>query len=195
MPQKRKLALAVLVFIVAYALFLAAWIQIKPFYGRSITQASGSLASWVMKADLEEVTQHKDKTQLTIAKPVQDRLRAGDLVLDLQLSVAAYSFNVPLTLALMVGLYPLFQWKKRSLLEAVLILVATHMLFVSSYLLLRQYVAFGQAGLISPSPVLKFSLEFLWTFTDNLIVRFEPFLLAIYLWLRNVPDWRLPTDM
>jgi hypothetical protein len=162
-----------------------AWIQVKPYYGQFIAQASGYLSSWGMGAHLENVSQEKNMTKLRIAKPVQDGLRSGDLVLDLQLSVAAYSFNVPLTFALMASLFPLFRWRKRYLLEAVLILMAIHMLFVSSYVLLRLYVAFTQAGLMGRSQIIQFCLEFLWTFTDNLIVRFEPFLLAIYVWMRN----------
>ena len=36
-----------------------------------------------------------------------------------------------------------------------------------------------------PPKWVQFTVQFMWGFTDNLIIRFEPFLIAVYLWLRQ----------
>ena len=45
------------------------------------------------------------------------------------------------------------------------------------------YLAQGGFKVLS-RPVQLF-VEFLWSFTDNMVVRFEPFLVFLYLWLMN----------
>jgi hypothetical protein len=97
-----------------------------------------------------------------------------DLLLDLKIEVSKYSFNVPLTFALVAGLFPIFKWQKRSLIECTL----------------QLFYNLTQVGIKTPSKALQFFLQFMWAFTDNMIIRFEPFLVAIYLWLRNWASFR-----
>lgn len=142
-----------------------------------------------MGAELEEIKPGDEAFILSFVRPVFTTSGLDDLVLDLKLSVSAYSFNVPLTFALIIGLLPVFRWRKLSYLEAGIILVAIHVLFVYSFCLLKLYQILVSGGFIMNSVIKQYLLEFMWAFTDNLVIRFEPFLLAVYLWLRNMDNY------
>jgi hypothetical protein len=138
-----------------------------------------------MDADVEKTESGKEVSKITVAKPVLTKNGLQDLLIDLNMSVSAYAFNIPLTFALIVSLLPFFQWRKRTYLEACVILAAIHVLFVYSFFCVKIYESVIKTGLAPHSSVKQFILEFLWTFTDNLIIRFEPFLMVAYLWIRN----------
>jgi hypothetical protein len=185
MPLRNRVIISCAVFIAAYSIFLFLWIQIKPFYGNILTHAGGSLAGSTAGAELEKVIHEKDTARVTYARTVMRGGNVGEVLLDFKLSVSNYSFNVPLSFGLVAGLFVFFRWRWRYLLEVSFILVFVHILYIYSYCTLNLFKELTKAGLKNPSASVQFTLQFLWAFTDNMVIRFEPFLVSAYLWLRN----------
>lgn len=173
------------VFLTAYIIFLLLWIQIKPYYGNLLTHAGGILAGLTAGAELEKVVHEEDMARVSYARTVMSGGNVGEVLLDFKLSVSNYSFNVPISFALAAGLFVFFRWRWRYLLEVSFILVFVHVLYIYSYCTLNLFRELTKAGLKNPSASVQFSLQFLWAFTDNMVIRFEPFLVSAYLWLRN----------
>ena len=197
MPQRHPILLSISVFLISYLLILVLWIQVKPYYGKILSMAGAELATGHTKSQVEYITQEKDYTNIQFTRPVMTTKGMGDIVFDIKLSVSNYTFNVPLTFALAAGLYIYFRWKPRYLLEAGIILVFVHLLYIFSFcsLELLKNLTHSQGGIVYgirlPSKGEQFFFQFLWEFTDNMVIRFEPFLVAIYLWLRSKEFRRL----
>lgn len=186
MQLKNKILFSILIFLFCYAIFLFAWINVKSYYGYGLTQIGTYLSACTMGSSVKEIVVDKENARITFIRSFYKGLELADLVLDVKLSVSKYSFNVPLSLALIAALFPLFHWKKRSLIEVILILLFIHLLYIYSFCCLQLYYAFLKAGIKVKSTGSQLFWEFLWGFTDNMVIRFEPFLLTIYLWFKKV---------
>lgn len=177
-----------LIFFVSYPVFLLVWIHIEAYYGGVISAFGGRLAGWSMGATMEKIESGKDGSKITFAKRVlnknglQEVFHFGGGIYH----VSGYAFNVPLTFGLIVSLLPFFHWRKRSYLEAGVILAAIHTLFVYLFVCRGIYVTLTKSGLVPHSFVKQSILDFVWSFTNLLIIRFEPFLIIGYLWLRSI---------
>lgn len=185
MRPKTKVRVGLLIFLGSYPLLLLAWIQVKAHYGHLLAEIGARMAAATMSVTLETVRQGSENAVITFVCPILTQSGLQELLIDLNLSTSAYSFNVPLTYALVLALWPAFRWNKRSLLEITLILITVHLLFIYSYCALSLYRQLATNGIKAHSKAIQFTLEFLWAFTDNMIVRFEPFLVAVYLWFRR----------
>jgi len=175
----------IVLFVMTYSVFLILWIQVKPYYGSMLTHIGSRLSAWSAGARAEEVRHGREVATITFAYPVVTQQGSGDILLDIKIAVSRYSFNVPLTFALVAGLFPFFRWRVRSLIEACFILLFIHLLCIYFFCSLQLFYHLAQAGVKTPSKTLQFFLQFMWAFADNMIIRFEPFLVAVYLWFRN----------
>ena len=184
MHLKSRIGIALGLFVVSYIVFLLMWVQVKSYYGMGINKAGTYAASFVHDMQVEKFEQGREVGQITLSRTISTSRGLGDLVLDIKVNVSNYSFNVPLTLALIVSLYPIFRWRKFPILEALCILIAMHFMYVFSYCNYEVYRHLVQANVITYSNTMHFLVEYLWVFMDNMVVRFEPFLLAVYLWIR-----------
>jgi hypothetical protein len=186
MRLRNKVAVSVCIFVVSYVLLLLIWIQIKPYYGGVLTHLGAHLAGTTAGAELEKVIQEKDVSTVSYARTVMKAGNVGEVLLDFKISVSNYSFNVPLSFALIAALFVFLRWHIRYVLEVSLILVLVHVLYIYSYCTLSLFREMANAGLKNPGLALQFGLQFVWAFTDNMVIRFEPFLVAAYLWLREM---------
>ncbi len=184
MHLKSRIGIALGLFIVSYTVFLLLWVQVKSYYGMGVNKAGVYAASLVHDMQVEDFEQGREVGQITLSKPVSTSRGLSDLLLDIKISVSNYSFNVPLTLALIVSLYPIFRWGKLPILEALCILIGMHFMYVFSYCNYHVYKNLVQVNVVTYSSVTHFLIEFLWMFMDNMVIRFEPFLVAVYLWIR-----------
>jgi len=185
MRQRNSVILGISIFSIAYLVFLILWMQVKPYYGNMLTHVGSRLSAWSAGACVESMHHGKEVATITFAYPVVTQQGRGDILLDVKIAVSQYSFNVPLTFALLAGLFPLFRWRVRSLIEACFILLFIHLLYISFFCSLQLFYHLAEAGIKTPSKPLQFFLQFMWAFADNMIIRFEPFLVAVYLWFRN----------
>jgi hypothetical protein len=177
--HKKAVLRAVLVFLVAYPLFLIAWIQVKDYYGSAITVIASKLLTWVKDVTYEGSRQVQDTIEVTFS-PVSWR----DLLVDIPVKTSSYTFNAPLTFALMATLWPFLRKKAHAYAESLLILLGVHLLYVFSLEAKTLTEMLIQQGAERESMIRLFFSQFLWSFTDNMVIRFEPFLIGFYMFIR-----------
>jgi hypothetical protein len=170
----------VLIFLVSYFVSLVLWIQVKDTYGYVITFVGSKLVAGLKDARLEEITREKDIVQATFS-PLKYK---SDILVDISVKTSSYTFNAPLTLAIMAALYPFIKRRKRAYAEAALILLLVHFLYVFSLEAKQLTEVFVERG-IEGSNVLRLAVyQYLWGFIDNMVIRFEPFLIGFYMFIR-----------
>jgi hypothetical protein len=185
MRRKNKILPAVAVFFLSYVLLLFIWVQVKPFYGNFLAHVGAQLSAWTTGARLNEIEQDSEVANISFLYYAVTSDGSGDIILKTSISVSNYSFNVPLTFALIAGLFVIFRWAPGTILESCLILIGIHLAYIYFYCTLQIFYQLAVGHIMAPSKWIQFLLQFLWGFTDNLIIRFEPFLIAVYLWLRQ----------
>ncbi len=185
MRLKNKILLSLLIFMFCYPSYLIVWIKIKSYYSYGLTHVGAYLAASTMESAIKRINIDKEDAKITFIRPFYEGSKRADIIIDVIVSVSHYSFNAPLSLALITALFPLFRWKRRSIVEVVLLLILVHLLYIYSFCCLQQYYIFSRAGIEARSTFGQLFWEFLWSFTDNMIIRFEPFLVVIYLWFLN----------
>ena len=160
MPLKNKIRPAVGLFIIVYIVTLLIWVQIKPVYGRLLTRVAAGAAVVQTGFKVKSVQQDADVTRLTLSRTVIQKRGIGDFLMELKLNVSNYTFNVPLTLAIIAGLYPLFGWRKKNIPEIAVILIGIHFLYIYSFCILRIFETMTQAGMTTTSSAFQFLLQF-----------------------------------
>ncbi len=186
MRPGNKILIGVLTFAVVYVISLLLWIQVKPYYGYLLAQVGARPAGWTTGLKVETIRIDQKDVVVSFAGPVLTKQGLDEMVADLKIHVAQFSYNVPLTIALVAGLFPFFHWRKRYVLEISAILVFVHLIFIYLFCTQQLFYGFWKSGMRAHSSSFQqFILEFSWAFTQNLVIPFEPFLVAVYLWLRG----------
>ncbi|MGC2063736.1 MAG: exosortase H-associated membrane protein [Thermodesulfovibrionales bacterium] len=170
----------VVVFIVSYLIFLAFWIAVKDYYGSGVTFMASKVAAGVKDLKFEEITREPDVIQATFSP----RGRGSKILIDIPVKTSSYTFNAPLTLAIMTALYPFIRKRKQAYAQALLILLAVHILYVFSLEAKEATDVLVDKGLEKAGTVSGVLYQFLWSFTDNMVIRFEPFLIGLYMYVR-----------
>lgn len=184
--RKKRIFTAFLIFLVAYPLCLVAWINLlKPTYGGILGETGTYLAAATFQTRLETFKKGKEVLDIVHAKPILTPEGVADTVIQLKLNISNFSFNLPLTLAIMIALTPIFRWRPMHFCEAIGLIILVHLLFVYFFNAAHIYGYLTNLKVIEPSAVKTAFWEFSWTFIDNLVIRFEPFLVIVYLWLRE----------
>ena len=127
-----KIVSSIIIFLFTYIFVLVLWIQVKPYYGSVQAHVGSYLSAWTTGFQVTTIKQEKEITVITFSRAILTTRGLADLVVDLKIAVSHYSFNVPLTLALVAGLFPFFKWRKRFLAEALFILLFVHLLYIYS---------------------------------------------------------------
>lgn len=181
-PRQPKAAAlrAVAVFLVSYFLFLGLWIFVKDYYGMAVVFAASKAAAGVKDAKLEEMKSEQGTVEATFS-----HLRTGpEVLIDIPLKTSTYTFNAPLTFAIVAALSLFIRRRPRAVLEASFILLAIHLLYVFSREVKELTDVFISRGIETGGGIGTVLSQFLWSFTDNMVIRFEPFLIGIYLFIR-----------
>jgi len=183
MRAKNNILTSILIFVILYPITLFLWIQVKGYYSQVIVTIGAYLSVWTMGVEVEKIVYGQEDSLVTFVRSIYTKGGFNDLLLDTRLSVSGYSFNVPLTLSLTAALFCVYKWRKRVFLEIVAILASIHLLAVYSYCSLQIFKQLLNPELKFFSKALLFLLEFTWTFVDAFIIKIEPFLIGVYLWL------------
>lgn len=170
----------VLIFLVSYLIFLILWIQVKDHYGYAMTYIASKLVTLIKEVRFEEIKREKPVVLVTFSPARQ----MTDLLIDVPVNTSSYTFNVPLTLGLMTALFPLMKRRGRACAEALLILFGVHLLYIFSFEANSLTTVFMSRGLETVSQARLFTYQFLWEFTNNMVIRFEPFLIGFYMFIR-----------
>jgi len=169
---------AVLIFVAAYFVFLAIWLLVKSYYGLFISTIASYAITVVKNVEIVEIIRNKDIVTVGF---IPQKFGVTILKTAIDVPTSNYAFNVPLTLAIMAAFYP-FLKRKRIYLEAVVILVIVHFLYVFSLEGQKLTLYLEAQGYEKTGTATQIFWEFLWGFVDNMVVRFEPFLIGAYLY-------------
>lgn len=181
--HKPHLLKAAGIFLSVYLVSLVLWIQVKDYYGYAMTLTASKLAAGLKSARLEEISRGKGIVQATFIHS-----RDPNMLIDIPVNTSSYTFNAPLTFAIMGALYFVLKRRKRAYGEALAILVSVHFLYVFSLETKELTEVFMDRGLEAHSVPRLFVYQFLWGFIDNMVIRFEPFLIGFYMFLRFRKD-------
>ncbi len=168
------------IFVVAYIVSLLIWLLIKGYYGMAITTIASYLVSLLKGLDITEIVRNKDIISVGFITDKYGLTQVIKTTIDIPIS--NYTFNAPLTFAIMAAFYPFIK-RKWLYLEALIILVVVHFLFVFTLEGQKLTAVMAAQGIENPGSVTIIFWEFLWGFVDNMVVRFEPFLIGAYLFL------------
>ncbi len=177
---KQEILKAVLIFLCSYLIFLVLWIQVKDSYSKGIIYLASHLVTVVKDAEFGGMKQARDIMKATF-KP--SKHKAG-VHINIPVKTSAYTFNAPLTFAIMASLYLFIGRRKRAYAEALLLLLFIHLLYVFSLEMKELTQVFIDMGLEKVNKIRIFICQFLWSFTDNMVIRFEPFLIGVYMFIR-----------
>lgn len=177
--HRRLLARTVLVFLVSYLFSLVVWIQIKDGYGYVMTVTASKFAAAIKDARLDGITRENDRLQATFTSKA-----AADMLVDIQVNTSSYTFNAPLTFAIMFSLSHFLARKKRAYAEAFLLLLFIHFLYIFSLETKGLTEVFMDRQIEAKNVIRLGFYQFFWSFTDNMVIRFEPFLIGFYMFMR-----------
>ncbi len=170
----------VAVFIISYIVFLVLWIQIKDYYGYAVAYTGAKLVMFVKDVRLEEMREpEKDMVEVTFSP-----MKNLNILIDLRVKTSSYTFNAPLTIAIMASLLPYLKRRKRAIIEAMIILLVVHHLYVFSFYAKNLTNILIDRHIESQRLYRLILYQFLWQFTDNMVIRFEPFLIGFYMFIR-----------
>ncbi len=167
-----------LIFIVAYLVSLGLWLGVKGYYGMAITTIASHAAALVKNVKIVDIVREKDIVAVGF---IPKKYGVTILKTTIKVPISNYTFNAPLTFAIMAAFYP-FLKRRRVYAEALLIMVVVHILFVFSYEAHGLTSELEKQGYHKSSGAVHIFWEFLWGFINNMVVRFEPFLIGAYLY-------------
>ncbi|NGZ61079.1 MAG: hypothetical protein CV081_11345 [Nitrospira sp. LK265] len=169
---------ASLIFIVAYIISLAVWLGVKAYYGMAITTIASHAITLIKNVDIVSILRNGDIISVGF---IPQKYGVTIIKTTIDVPISNYTFNAPLTFAIMAAFYP-FLKRKWIYLEAILILVVVHFLFVFSMEGEKLSAALETQGYEKGGTASQVFWEFLWGFINNMVVRFEPFLIGAYLY-------------
>lgn len=176
----RKTLETAVIFLVSYFACLFLWIQVKDYYGYGMTMTASKIIASIKNLEIDAVDHNEERVQVTFSPYRINR----DILIDIPVRTNTYTFNSPLTLAIMATLSLFIRKRGRAYAEAILLLLIVHLLFIVTFELKELTSVMTNMKLESPGQAKTFIYQFLWGFTDNMVIRFEPFLIGFYVFAR-----------
>ena len=170
----------VLIFIIFYCIFLILWIDVKDYYGYGMTLTASRVIASIKDLEIDAVDQNDERVQVTFTPYKINR----NILIDIPVKTNTYTFNTPLTLAIMSSLFLFIRKRSRAYGEAIVLLLIVHLLFITTFEMKELTTVLMNMKLQTVSQSRIFIYQFLWSFTDNMVIRFEPFLIGFYLFVR-----------
>jgi hypothetical protein len=135
-----------LFFLLLYAVFLLVWIWIKDYYGLVITYIASHLVSYVKDVHISWI--HMEESIIRVGF-IPERYSLERILIEITVRNYSYTFNVPLTLAIMFAFYPLL---KRRLVYIWIVLILA--LLQTSFLIdLNERKTSNSKNWFSPPPL------------------------------------------
>ena len=176
--NRKTIIIVAAIFIASYLVSFGIWYLVKDYYGVAINYVASHSVGAVKDVEVYRISRNGDRVTVNFVS--SKTAKQPKIQTDIQIPKSNYAFNVPLTLAIMAAFFP-FLRRKWIYLEVVLVLIAVHVLFVFSLQGERLTAVLTIHGYEKQSDFAQIFWEFLWGFVDNMVVRFEPFLIGAYL--------------
>ncbi|MCI4626083.1 MAG: hypothetical protein L3V56_09000 [Candidatus Magnetoovum sp. WYHC-5] len=188
----------VCVFAFSYVLFILFWISIKNGYGHFIAKTATFIAYQTKDIRLVSFATDGESSIITIAPGRFNAIE--ELTIDVK--VSGFTFNTPLTFAIVAAFYPIilsiskcdeaaahlptgrFSKFSQFLVNASGILIIIHLLYIYSLIGFRADELMVARGYKNPDNIGFIFMQFLWLIADNMLIRFEPFIIGMYLYLK-----------
>ena len=186
MLLKNKFFKCFIIFLISFPILLFIWHWVKDYYAIFVIKASVFVTDFIYHFKLEKFKVVKEFIFIDIAKQLfSPDGSLANMVITLKIKPSAFTFNAPLTLALFLSILPIVKINWINVLEVLLFLFLIHFAYVFTLCGLQEYNNLVQTRVISPNGFAKIFWQFGWMFTDNLLIRFEPFLVVAYIYLRK----------
>ncbi len=186
MRLKSKFIKCLIIFTLSFPLILFIWYWIKDYYAISVIKISVFFTDLIYNFEFKGIKIAKELMYLDLSR----QLFAADgslveMLMTIKIKPSAFTFNFPLTISLFFSILPIVKINRYTIIEVLLFLFFIHFAYVFTLCGLQQHNYLLQAHLIKPNSFAKIFWQFGWSFTDNLLIRFEPFLVAVYIYLRK----------
>ncbi|MEO5360491.1 MAG: hypothetical protein H7843_08585 [Nitrospirota bacterium] len=168
MPPRlhNNLLKAAALFFISYGIFLVIWIQIKGQYGAVLLSVVSNVIGLFTHAAYVDV--HREHDMFTVVfGSLRDKGRA------IPMSINAFTYNMPIALAILAALTPFIKRKKRALTEAVSFLILSHILYVTTL----ETLSFT----LENHTILHAINEYAFLFMHKVMTRSEPFIIGAYI--------------
>lgn len=182
----KQVAVAITVFSTVFVLCMVIWLNVKPFYAEKMVCLGSRIAAFVADAKVLDCKKVEKgiEVKMTWFTPALNGIR--EVEYSDTLFTDRYTFNVPLTLSMLAAIMTLISLPWRSILEGLTLICAGHLIWIVSFLLvhLKTFILQHPQGQIIHEP--SMALQFLWQFSDNMLIRFEPFIIPAVLWMAHM---------
>lgn len=168
-----------LIFLSAYIVSLLLWIQVKDIYSYGIINIAARMVSLIKEVEFDEVKRIAPDVIRASFRPL--RHNAG-LVIDIPVKTSVYTFNVPLTFGIMAALFPFV--RRRAYIDGLLLLIAAHLITIFLSETAQLTMALAAKSFESTGAFSMAVYQFLWVFSEEMVIKFVPFLIGFYMFIR-----------
>ena len=180
---KRKITLSFILFCISYLFFLLFWLQVKNYYGRSLTLAASHITSTAKDIDFKFITEEKESISSVFF--IFRKGKGGRLATTGSLDTNIYTFNTPLTFAIIITLFYFKKGRKKIFFEALSILFLLHLFYIVLFQVESISWFMVREGIEKSSLLNRALWPYLWQFFFEVVRLFEPFLVGAYVYLRE----------
>lgn len=169
------------IFILSYAIALGIWLLAGKYYGYMITYTAAQIIAPVKSLKLDKVSFDEKDNEIIGTYFRTQRQFAKNIGLLQNVNYGHFTFNVPLTIAILASFFP-YLIKKRIYLEAVIILIAIHIIYVFSLEGYKLTEALIKARYEQIEITHYRAWQYFEGFFKSMVLRFEPFLIGAYMY-------------
>lgn len=172
------------VFVLSYAVFVVTWLNVQEFYGKSVLAIASHVTAKVKHVNFDSIQEKPNRT--FGARFYISRGERGFYAL-FNFDFAQFTYNTPLTFAIIASLALFIRRRVRACTEAFLMLFLLHFFYVFTSEAGRIADMLAKNRLEPASSFTLFLWQYAWGFIDAMFIRFEPFLIGLYLYIRFYP--------
>jgi len=178
--HKPTIITTIFLFLIAFIIFLILLTYIKSQYSYTLTYISSEIASKIKDVKLMKVIENGTDFFLVNFLSLKG---ISPVIFQAKINTI-FTFTLPITLAIFISLLPYLEKKFRATIEVIIILISIHILYILSHELyeLTKFLIYREVE--QPRKIPFYFYQYLSVFTKAMIIRFEPFLLGLYIYLR-----------
>jgi len=181
----RKTISYLLFFFLSYFLFLLLWLQVKDNYAKSISYAASHITSVLKDVEFKFIIEDKKKATMQAVFSVFRENKGLKLLSAGFIDTSVYTFNSPLTFAIIAVFLLATKNKKQLYFNALLLLLLLHLFSVVILQTKGISEFFVQEGFEEANLINRALLPFLAEYFFEVLRFFEPFLVGAYIFLRT----------
>ncbi len=178
--HKPTVVTTIFLFLISFAIFLILLTYVKSQYSYTLTYISSEIASKIKDVKLMKI--EENGTDFFLVNFISMK-EISPVIFQAKINTI-FTFTLPITLAIFVSLLPYLEKRIRATIEVIIILISIHILYIISHELyeLTKFLIYREIE--QPKKFPFYFYQYLSVFTKAMIIRFEPFLVGLYIYLR-----------